>query len=326
MKRCFWGGNFSLCCSRLRLAAQSFIWRTWSRLRLWYQHGTAKGSPRPGRAPELELRGTETLGLTHWAWMKLYPHRGSEATCLENKSVLKAAAEMFSPSPSMGDWQGAVTRSVNTAIKKEVKRCALLKGFSWFKVFIYHVSQDQWNTHTHTFFFPSPHHNLSCHSPAPKPRGREWRRAVPAWGSGNAVAGALFSANTAPRQPAARSRSRSRSRSPSSAWLWAALWRTGRGWVGKLKRSPAGVARLGRRRGRLGFGSPACTAPEELSVPAAGGLAAGGEGVKRLAAVAATRLRAALRAGAVTAGRWRRRARAASWALAYERTQRPRQR
>lgn len=66
-----------------------------------------------------------------------------------------------------------------------------------------------------------------------------------AWVPGSAVAGTLPSATIARRPPAARSRS-------PSACLRAALWRTGSGWVGKPERPAAGVARLCRRRGRLG--------------------------------------------------------------------------
>lgn len=101
-----------------------------------------------------------------------------------------------------------------------------------------------------------------------------------AWGPGSAVAGTLPSATTARRPPAARTRS-------PSACLRAAVWRTGSGWVGKPERSTAGDARLCRRKGgSAGHGSPACAAPQGLIAPAAGGIAAGGELVKLLAAAA----------------------------------------
>lgn len=47
-----------------------------------------KGSPRPGGAPGLGLKGAKVLGLkgakllglTHHAWMEVHPHMGPEAT------------------------------------------------------------------------------------------------------------------------------------------------------------------------------------------------------------------------------------------------------
>lgn len=47
------GETFNLCSGSFSSAAQTFLWRSWNRLSLWYQLRTAKGSPRPGWAAGL---------------------------------------------------------------------------------------------------------------------------------------------------------------------------------------------------------------------------------------------------------------------------------